>query len=71
MKPTHNQNKKYLFPHPYLFPLILAFALAGNKRHHPGRGPYGPQARPASHERPLLAPLALELRLTPGFPLGV
>ena len=33
--------------------------------------PYGPQARPASHERRLLAPLALELRLTPGFALGV
>jgi len=29
------------------------------------------QARPASHERPLLPPLAPELRLIPGFYLGV
>jgi len=28
-------------------------------------------ARPASHERPLLAPLAPHLRLTPGLDLGV
>jgi len=28
-------------------------------------------ARPASHERPLLAPLAPQLRLTPGLDLGV